>query len=425
VAQTTLLTDDLLRHLMAVGQVDIVVGVPTLNNADTIGGTLKAADEGLARYFPRERTVIINADGGSRDGTPEIVTELASGVGGRRDTSGALRTRHQISTSYRGVPGKAGAVRLIFAAADLLQAGAVAVLDPEVTSVTPAWIATLVGPVWKQSFDLVAPLYGRHPLEGVMLTQLVRPLMRATYGRQVDEPLLGEFGCSGRFAAYCMAQDGWDSTRIRDAIELWLTATACAGDFRVCQTFLGQRAVVPGGQARRTLRDVFPLVVASLFECLDTQAPYWLTKEASEPVPVIGPEGQRTVEPPSLDPARLGDSFCEDVGDLQPVLEAILTPDTLAKIQTMADAGGVKALRYADDVWIATVYDFLAAHHRDVMDRSHIAQALQPLYLGRTASFLLQHAASAETEVDRDLEELGDRFERSKPYLIERWNRTR
>jgi hypothetical protein len=186
VAQTTLLTDDLLRHLMAVGQVDIVVGVPTLNNADTIGGTLKAADQGLARYFPRERTVIINADGGSRDGTSEIVTEVASGVGGRRDTWGALRTRHQISTSYRGVPGKAGTVRLIFAAADLLQAGAVAVLDPEVTSVTPAWIATLVGPVWKQSFDLVAPLYGRHPLEGVMLTQLVGPLMRATYGRQVD-----------------------------------------------------------------------------------------------------------------------------------------------------------------------------------------------------------------------------------------------
>lgn len=58
------------------------------------------------------------------------------------------------------------------------------------------------------------------------------------------------------------------------------------------------------------------------------------------------------------------------------------------------------------------------------MDRSHIAQALQPLYLGRTASFLLEHAASAEDEVEQDLERLAQQFERSRPYLIERRNRT-
>jgi glycosyltransferase involved in cell wall biosynthesis len=200
VPQTSLLTDDLLRHLIAVGQVDIVVGVPTLNNAETIGGTLKAIDEGLAAYFPRDRTVVIAADGGSRDGTPDIIAERSDG-GGKRAAFGALRTRHQISGYYGSVPGKAGALRLIFAAADLLQARAVAVLDPEVTSAVPAWIGALVGPVLKDSFDLVAPRYGRHPLEGLMLTQLVRPLLRATYGRRMDEPLLGEFGCSGRITS--------------------------------------------------------------------------------------------------------------------------------------------------------------------------------------------------------------------------------
>jgi hypothetical protein len=419
-----LLTDDLLHHLIAVGQVDIVVGVPTLNNADTIGGALKAADEGLTAYFPRQRTVIISADGGSRDGTPEIVAELSSGAGGNRHVSGALRTRHQITTSYGGVPGKAGAVRVIFAAADLLQAGAVAVLDPEVTSLAPAWIATLVAPVLKESFDLVAPSYGRHPLEGLMLSQLVRPLMRAMYGREIYEPLLGEFGCSGRFAAHCLAEDGWNKTLIHDAIELWLTTTAFVGDFRACQTFLGPRTLASRQQPRPALRDVFPLVVASLFECLDTHASSWLPRQGFQPLPVVGPESRRTSEAPSVDPAKLGGSFCQDVRDLQPVLEAILTPDTLAKVVAIADAGGVTNLPWSDDVWIDAVYDFLAAHHRGVMDRSHIAQALQPLYLGRAASFLLEHAASTEEEVERDLEQLGRRFERSKPYLIERWNRT-
>ena len=41
-AQDSLLSDELLRHLMAVGQVDLLVGVPTLDNASTIGGVVQA-----------------------------------------------------------------------------------------------------------------------------------------------------------------------------------------------------------------------------------------------------------------------------------------------------------------------------------------------------------------------------------------------
>jgi hypothetical protein len=336
-----------------------------------------------------------------------------------------LRTRHQISGYYGSVPGKAGALQLIFAAADLLQAGAVAVLDPEVTSVAPAWIGALVGPVLKDSFDLVAPRYGRHPVEGLLLTQLVRPLMRATYGRRIDEPLLGEFGCSGRFAAYCLTQDGWKSALIRDAIEPWLTATALVADFRASQAWLGPRTLGPTTHTTgRSLGDVFALVVASLFECIHVHASSWLSSEGSQAVPVIGPEGRRNAEAPWPDTARLGDSFVQDVRDLHPVLEAILAPHTLAGIQAIADAGGVKALGYPDDLWTATVCDFLIAHHAGVMDRSHIAQALQPLYLGRTASFLVDHVASAADDIERDLEALARTFEQSKPYLIERWNRT-
>jgi predicted transcriptional regulator len=39
------------------------------------------------------------------------------------------------------------------------------------------------------------------------------------------------------------------------------------------------------------------------------------------------------------------------------------------------------------------------------------------------ASFVTGHAASPADEVARDLETLAQQFERSKPYLIERWYR--
>ena len=422
-AQEILLTDDLLRDLMAAGQVDIVVGLPTRNNAGTIAGAVKVADEGLAKYFPRERTVIITADSGSRDGTPEMVQELSSDAARRPSAFSGLRTQHQISASYGGVPAKAGAVRLIFAVADLLQARAVVVLDSEVTSLTPAWVAALVGPVWEQSFDFVAPLYDRHPLEAPLLTQLVRPLMRATYGRQVKEPLVGEFGCSWRFAAHCLAQDFWESGLTRNGVETWLTGTALVGDFQSCQVFLGPRTLAPAQLSWPGLREVFPQIVGSLFACLDQHAEHWLPRDGSEPLPVIGLEGHRTAKAPSLDPVKLGESFRQDVGDLRPILQSILTDDTFAKLWTITEPVRAEALRYPDDLWMATVYDFLAAYHVGVMDREHITRALMPLYLGRVASFLSEHAVADPIDVEKDLERLSQQFERAKPYLIERWNR--
>ncbi|MGO9368194.1 MAG: hypothetical protein ACLP0H_11225, partial [Terriglobales bacterium] len=72
-AEETLLTDDFLRQLINVGEVDILVGLPTHNNAKTLEPVLQAIQAGILKCFPRERAVIINADGGSQDGTPELV----------------------------------------------------------------------------------------------------------------------------------------------------------------------------------------------------------------------------------------------------------------------------------------------------------------------------------------------------------------
>jgi hypothetical protein len=44
-----------------------------------------------------------------------------------------------------------------------------------------------------------------------------------------------------------------------------------------------------------------------------------------------------------------------------------------------------------------------------------------PLYLGRTASFVLQTAASDADEVEAIILHLADEYVRSKDYLLERW----
>ena len=65
----SILSDDFIRELINVGEVDILVAVPTHNDGRTVGPVVQAVRAGLLKYFPRARAVIINADGGSHDGT--------------------------------------------------------------------------------------------------------------------------------------------------------------------------------------------------------------------------------------------------------------------------------------------------------------------------------------------------------------------
>src|SRR5207237_8570464 len=61
--------------VQAIGETEVLVGIPSYNNADTIGHVVRAISVGLAKYFPRARAVLVNSDGGSSDGTPEVVAQ--------------------------------------------------------------------------------------------------------------------------------------------------------------------------------------------------------------------------------------------------------------------------------------------------------------------------------------------------------------
>jgi hypothetical protein len=61
------------ERLAGIGKADLVVGIPSYQNARTIGHVVHAAQAGLAKYFPDARCVILNSDGGSTDGTAAVV----------------------------------------------------------------------------------------------------------------------------------------------------------------------------------------------------------------------------------------------------------------------------------------------------------------------------------------------------------------
>ena len=418
-ADESLLSDDLLRQLMATGHVDILIGVPTLNNAATVVDVVRAAQHGIATYFPRARALIFNADSGSDDGTPTLVRDATTDDTGTVSASRPLRTTNRITTPYHGLPGKGSAMRVVFAAADLLSADAVVMLDPNVTSVTPEWIPALAAPVRDGRADLVAPRYPRAAADGPLVTQLVRPLVRAAYGWTLSEPLMGEFGCSPAFAAHCLELPALGSGA-SDGVDLWMAAEALAKGFRPAQAALGPRLLGPL-RKRPALPDVFQQVMDAVCACLELHDSYWLPRGAADPVPCFGTLSGAPEPGPRPDVTAMAEAFARDVVALHPVLETILTGPTLAGV-TLAAARPAR-LAYDDDLWAATVFEFLLAYHRAVMTREHVTQTLLPLYLGRTAAFLMQHASSDPATVDAAFESLCLAFERAKPSAAAQWKK--
>lgn len=416
-AEETLLTDDFLRQLINVGEVDILVGLPTYNNAETIEPVIAAIQAGILKFFPRERAVIINADGGSQDGTSDIVTRASIDDVWRASKVYALRTLHSITTQYAPTPEPGVALRTILTAADLLHARACVVISADSTTIGDDWIQRLVRPIYNDNIDLVSPAYRRQKSAGVLMRNLLYPMMRAIYGFGIHEPYASEFAISGRLATDFLANEIWEGEFGRIGAEIFLTATALTGQYRVCQSFLGDKAQDRGGTdlvlaMRRT--------VGALFSSLDSTFPVWSTITSAQAVPVIDPQSEVTMESVAVDRTRLHEMFVRGVAELEPVFRSILSNPTMSELQAIA-ALPLSQFSYPAEIWARTVFEFAASYHKSVISRNHIIQALVPLYRGRALTSLLENENASGEDFERNLESLCGQFERLKPYLLEVW----
>lgn len=417
-AEETLLTDDFLRQLIDVGEADIVVGVSTHNHANTIEPVIRAIQAAILTCFPRERAAIINADGGSQDGTPQLVTSASIDDRWSASKVYTLRTLHAISTQYARTPEPGMALRTILAAADLLRAKVCVLISPDSTTIEPDWLQRLARPVCNDNFDLVCPIYTRPQSDGALMRNLLYPMTRSIYGYRVREPYASEFAISGRLATDFLNQEIWNDESSRMGAEMLLTITALIGEYRVCQSFLGTKA--KPDRSASDLVAVMRRTVGALFSSLDGNFAQWSTITASEPVPTLGPQPEILPEVVRVNPKRLQEMFATGVAQLETVLQSILSASTLSELQKVAALGN-SHFSYPADLWAKTVFEFAAAYHKSTISRDHIIQALVPLYRGRSLTFLLENRDGSTEGIERWEESLCGEFERLKPYLLEIW----
>jgi hypothetical protein len=383
---------------------DLVVGIPSFRNAATIGHVTKTAAEGLRRHFPEMRAVIVNADGGSDDGTRDRVRASADGV-------------PTVAGRYEGRSGKGSAFRAIFEAVVLLNAKACAVVDSDLRSITPEWIARLAGPIVRGEADYVTPLYARHKHDGTITNTIAYPLTRALYGARVRQPIGGEFGFGADLAKIYLAEAVWESDVARFGIDIFMTTTALVRGVRVAQAFLGAKVHDPKDPGA-DLGPMFTQVVGTLLTLARKNVDVWRSVTGSRDVPVIGEVTEVEPEAVNASVRVLVEKFRATAADQDQAWTEILSADTRDVARKAAETGNASAI--GARFWAKAVYEIVAAvKERD--DTESLARALLPLYFGRVAALIGEVQGLDQAAAERVVEQQALAFEQTKPYLLERW----
>ncbi|MGC8602293.1 MAG: glycosyltransferase [Desulfomonilaceae bacterium] len=388
---------------------EIVVGIPSLNEADLISFPTQQADHGLKKYYPEKSSVIVNVDNNSPDNTHRAFIETPTDA-----------PKIYISTEG-GVTGKGNNLRNLFDKALELEAKAVLVIDADLKSISPMWIRNLAEPLF-EDYDFVAPLYIRHKYDVTVTNSIAYPLTRALYGRRVRQPIGGDVAFSNKVTRCFVESDIWNEAIAHFGIDAWITTNAIKTHGAIIQSFMGRPKVHKMRDIDSQVGLIFEDVVGTIFELMLHFESFWKDVRWSRPTAVFGfGIGDIEVPPPvNVDTQMLWDRFVTGIREKWNVYSEALEKESLNKLEEVMDIPAM-GFEFPTGLWAKIIYDFAVAYKKAVLERRELIRALIPLHYGKTLSFVIETEAMNNQQVEEFIEDQCLQFEKSKPYLVERW----
>ncbi|HIC91759.1 MAG TPA: glycosyl transferase [Syntrophaceae bacterium] len=392
-----------------INRAEIVVGIPSFNEASSIGYPTKQAGEGLVKFFGNKLSVIINCDNCSTDNTKDAFLETPTPV-----------PKIYISTPP-GVHGKGINFRNLFYKACELKAEAIIVVDADLKSITPQWIQRLGEPLLRD-FDYVIPLYVRHKYDGTITNNIAYPLTRALYGRRVRQPIGGEFGFSGKLSETFLKDGFWDESVSHFGIDIWMTTIAINKAASICQSFMDRPKIHRTKDPGLQLGPMFREVTGTIFSLMITFADIWKEVRWSKPTAIFGFGLGEVERPPSvtIDEENLFKKFMKGFNSCKETWPTIIDENNYGKLLEIRDID-YNHFDFPTHLWARILFDFAIAFKNRPSDRTLILDALIPLYLAKTLCFVKKSRRMSIRQVEEFIENECMVFEETKPYLLQRW----
>jgi glycosyltransferase involved in cell wall biosynthesis len=388
---------------------DVVVGIPSYNEAGTIGYVTRMAGEGLAAYFPDKRCAVINCDNNSQDGTKKAFfsAEIPDTI-----------DRKYISTP-EGVKGKGNNFLNLFEYCKETGASIIIVVDADLRSIKPEWIQYLGYPV-AEGHDLVTPLYSRHQFDGTITNHLCYPLLFSLGETDIRQPIGGDFAFSSRLCSHLLENE-WNDMVRHYGIDIFITLSALFGGFSICQAGLGTK---DHNASAPKLGQMFEEVIYTLFTTLHRHRSHWLKKDLTSTwqteVHQLGRHGLETMtEPEALsieDIVRLKDDCRREYLKYSEQVKRYL--NTYAYQKTMH----MYSMDYYDldiTLWSHIVYSLFYLFDGATEEvKREIINALKPLYFERSITFNYQTYRYKISFAEKEVRDQAMAFLSQKPYLL-------
>ncbi|MCB2189646.1 MAG: glycosyl transferase [Deltaproteobacteria bacterium] len=389
---------------------ELVVAIPSYREAALIGYPVAQAAAGLSRFFGQHKSVIINCDNNSDDGTKEAFFAADTG---------------DIPQIYLSTPpgtrGKGNNFHNLFRKVVELGAQAVVVVDADLKSITPSWIKHLCEPLFND-FGYVAPLYVRHKYDGTITNSIAYPLTRALYGRRVRQPIGGDFGFSGELARIYLSSNTWSEAVSQFGIDIWMTTLAMNNNIPICQSYMGRPKIHKPKDPGADLGPMFSQVVGTIFDLMIQSTGYWMRVKWSRPTSIYGfGLGELEMPPPvKVSTEKLAENFKRGFSQYHQVWQKVLNPEIMNKVEEISELPE-EQFDFPATVWAKLLYDFAVAYHDETVARGELLDSLIPLYFGKTLSYVRKTDRMSIQQAEEFIESECMIFEESKPYLLERW----
>ncbi len=376
---------------------DIVVGIPSYNEADSIGYVAQQIDKGLLKYFPDKKAIIVNVDNNSPDNTKGAFLGTET------------KTEKKYITTPPGIKGKGNNFYNLFKFIQNTDAKAIVVVDADLKSITPEWVGKFCTSVFNGS-DYVTPLYLRHKYDGTITNMIVFPLVYSLFGKFVRQPIGGDFAFSKKFADYCLERE-WSETTRQYGIDIFLTLNAIVGGFKISQVELGAKIHKPSAPK---LGPMFVQVVNTLFDTIIKNIDIIKQNSGEE----IRAEEKQRQEPPHLDVDvfSMHKNCVEEFEHSKEILKKII-PEAL--FSTLEKIFSEESPVLSKELWAEVVFEMLA-RYSTYSNKKALIESLKPVYFLRTYSFIKQTFKLTSNEAEKLIIEQAEEFKRKKGIFLEK-----
>ena len=350
---------------------NVVVGIPSYNESDTIAYVTKTVGEGLEEYFPDKKSIIVNVDNNSPDNTKEAFL----------DTKTRIEKKY-ISTAH-GIRGKGNNILNLFNFAIQVGAEVIILVDADLKSITKEWVEYLGRPI-AEGYDYVIPLYSRHQFDGTITNHICYPAMFGMLSMDIRQPIGGEFAFSPRLIKYLLKQSWKESTK-QYGIDIFMTLNAALGGFKICQSGLGTK--IHKASAPK-LGIMFEQVIETLLTVLVQSKDTWMTRNNGD---IFVPDtfGLKVLaEPQEMDIniLDLKEKGQAEYSKYQADIKELLEPYAFSRIHEMFE---VEVFDLTILLWTQIFYSLV--YRYDISERSEdrkkIINSLKSLYFARSLSF--------------------------------------